>query len=65
MTMTEQPEIEWRYTKTEPAPDELPDQDAGDGCKDCCSIICGAFSLTGLVAVFLPVLVGRINRRLK
>ena len=63
--MTEQPEIEWRYTETQPAPDVLSDPSIDDGCKECCSIICGAFSLTGLVAVFLPVLVGRINRRLK
>lgn len=60
--MTEQPEIEWRYVKTEPAPDEMPDPSADDGCKDCCSIICGAFSLTGLVAILASMLAHKIRR---
>ena len=46
-------EPEWRYTKDEPTSDEVYDPAASDGCKDCCSILFGAFSLTGLVAVFI------------
>ena len=51
------PEQEWRYTKDEPTPDELHDPGANDGCKDCCSLILGAVSLTvtGLVALLIPV----------
>ena len=49
------PEQEWRYTKDEPTPDELHDPGANDGCKDCCSLILGTLSLTGLVALLVPV----------
>ena len=31
--------------------------DGDDGCKDCCSFFLGAFSLTGLVAVLVPMLI--------
>ncbi len=33
-----------------------------DGCKDCCSLLMGAFSLTGLVAVFVPMLLYQLKR---
>ena len=53
---------EWRYTKTEPTPDELPDPNDDDGCKDCCSILFGALSLTSLATILLPVLIHKLRR---
>ena len=53
---------EWRYTKDEPTPDEVHDLGTSDGCKDCCSLVFGAVSLTGLVAVALPMLVCKLKK---
>ena len=38
------------------------DPDASDGCKDCCSLIFGAYTLAGLVAVLASMLVHKIRR---
>ena len=38
---------EWRYTKAEPTPDELPDPDADTGCGDAfTSVCCSAYPIS-------------------
>jgi hypothetical protein len=33
-----------------------------DGCKDCCSLVFSAFSLTGLVGVLVPMLLYQLKK---
>ncbi len=55
---------DWRYDGTNIDNGSRSDEKGSDGCKDCCSIVCGAFSLAGLVAVLAPILLGRLYRKL-
>ena len=56
----------WTMTKDDDlyqgAQREPHDPEGSDACKDCCSLIFGAFTLTGLVAVLAPMLAHKIRR---